>query len=137
MRHTKGFTLIELMIVVAVIGILAAIALPSYQNYVARGQVSEAHVLLSGLKSAQAEHCATTGWFATDLSQFNATTSGKYVEFVESNLYEDTGVMLAWMRYDDVHRDIAGKTLTLSSADCGRTWVCGGTIPVAYRPFPC
>ncbi len=55
MNAQKGFTLIELMIVVAIIGILAAIAIPAYQDYIARSQVSEAMELASGLKGAVAE----------------------------------------------------------------------------------
>ena len=62
MNH-KGFTLIELMIVVAIIGILAAVAIPQYQNYVARVQVAEGLSLVSGIKTAIAEYYSTHGTF--------------------------------------------------------------------------
>jgi type IV pilus assembly protein PilA len=76
----KGFTLIELMIVVAIIGILAAVAIPAYGDYTARAQASEAFVLLDGLKTPLTELYTTTGNFLIGgVSGVTAITSGKYV----------------------------------------------------------
>jgi len=79
----KGFTLIELMIVVAIIGILAAIAIPAYQNYTVRAQVTEGLNLADGWKTAIAEYYANSGaWPVTsDLTGTQAST-GKYVSSV-------------------------------------------------------
>jgi type IV pilus assembly protein PilA len=74
----QGFTLIELMIVVAIIGILAAIAIPAYQSYVARAQVSEAFTLLDGAKTVVAEACNQTG-SCTGSNPVSPTATGKYV----------------------------------------------------------
>ena len=87
-RLNSGFTLIELMIVVAIIGILAAIAIPQYQNYVARAQVSEGLSLMASVKLSIAEYFNSTGDFpangSTDIMGLDPSTiSGKYVSSVE------------------------------------------------------
>jgi type IV pilus assembly protein PilA len=77
----KGFTLIELMIVVAIIGILAAIAIPAYQNYTIRAQVTEGLSLADGLKTSISEYYANNGTFpsSANLNLTATSTSGKYV----------------------------------------------------------
>ncbi|EMT3235071.1 pilin [Neisseria gonorrhoeae] len=83
----KGFTLIELMIVIAIVGILAAVALPAYQDYTARAQVSEAILLAEGQKSAVTEYYLNNGKWPADNSAAGVAASskiiGKYVKQVE------------------------------------------------------
>lgn len=141
----QGFTLIELMIVVAIIGILAAIALPAYQDYVARSQVSEAASLASGAKTAVAEQYANTG----DFTGINNSSAGMAIPASIKGKYVDSitvtdGVVLAKMGGDAsaVLKDASSDTLAYSAVDEGGSvsWNCGTsatTIDSKYLPSVC
>lgn len=114
MKKQQGFTLIELMIVVAIIGILAAIAIPAYQDYTIRAQVSEGLNLSGGAKAAVSEFTMDTGRFPSDNDTAGIATnatdiSGKYVDQVEV----DDGVITVTYG-GDAHSIINGNTLELS-----------------------
>jgi type IV pilus assembly protein PilA len=113
----KGFTLIELMIVVAIIGILAAIAIPAYQGYTARAQASEACILLGGLKIPITEYFATNGSAPSlvastgDLDANNYTTSGAYVASVTG---ATAGTYVATMKTTGVGDVISGGKVSMT-----------------------
>ncbi|EMT9967134.1 pilin, partial [Neisseria gonorrhoeae] len=102
----KGFTLIELMIVIAIVGILAAVALPAYQDYTARAQVSEAILLAEGQKSAVTEYYLNNGIWPENNGDAGVASSGeikgKYVESVTVT----NGVVTAEMKSDGVNKEI-------------------------------
>ena len=141
-RAQKGFTLIELMIVVAIIGILAAIALPAYQNYVARAQMAEGMSLASGPKTAVAEFRQSTGdWPATQLEAGVAAAesiSGEYVLSV--TVTPDTGVLTALMRPGaPVQTGVRDTTIILTPTDRGGSveWRCSSTAEDRFIPSSC
>ncbi|HFB6936442.1 TPA: pilin, partial [Neisseria gonorrhoeae] len=126
----KGFTLIELMIVIAIVGILAAVALPAYQDYTARAQVSEAILLAEGQKSAVTEYYLNNGKWPEDNDKAGVASSssikGKYVEKVEVN----NGVVTAQMKPDGVNNEIKNKKLSLwaKREDGSVKWFCGRPV---------
>ncbi|ENS8064103.1 prepilin-type N-terminal cleavage/methylation domain-containing protein, partial [Neisseria gonorrhoeae] len=126
----KGFTLIELMIVIAIVGILAAVALPAYQDYTARAQVSEAILLAEGQKSAVTEYYLNNGkWPADNGAAGVASASkiiGKYVKQVEVK----NGVVTAQMASSNVNKEIQGKKLSLwaKRQDGSVKWFCGQPV---------
>ncbi|EOD9238699.1 pilin [Neisseria gonorrhoeae] len=126
----KGFTLIELMIVIAIVGILAAVALPAYQDYTARAQVSEAILLAEGQKSAVTEYYLNHGKWPADNGAAGVASSssikGKYVESVTVT----NGVVTAKMKPDGVNKEIQGKKLSLwARREAGSVkWFCGQPV---------
>jgi type IV pilus assembly protein PilA len=121
----KGFTLIELMIVVAIIGILAAIAIPAYQNYTIRAQVTEGLNLGDGFKTAISEYYANTGnWPAlANLTGLNSSV-GKY----ESSVTVLTAGAIQITYGGQANSKITGQTLSINpytNANSDVIWVCG------------
>lgn len=144
MSSNKGFTLIELMIVVAIIGILAAIAIPAYSNYITRAQVSEALTMGTGLKTSLSEYSWGAGAWPRKLippteepgeHEVNATLVGKYAS-IQSTIdgqYPNGEIVLTM-----ITGQASGQTILMRTNDGAATWTCTpGTLEARFRPNAC
>ena len=142
-RAQKGFTLIELMIVVAIIGILAAIALPAYQQYTARAQVSEAMNLLAGARTVAADEFYATGtWPATArLEALETALTSRFVASITSAATgggeDPTGGTLT-ATVQNISAGGAGTIVYTFTSGAAEEWVCTTTLtPVNIQPRRC
>ena len=136
LQSQKGFTLIELMITVAIVGILAAVALPAYQDYTIRAQVTEGMSLTAGAKASVAEFYANRGALPADDAEAGFSgASGKYV----TSVAVAAGVITATFG-NDANSNLAGSTITLTpipTATGNLEWDCTSDADPKYVPSSC
>jgi type IV pilus assembly protein PilA len=140
MKNMKGFTLIELMIVIAILGILMAIAIPAYQDYTVRAKVSEGLNLAGSAKLGISEYVQSEGDFPTDNAEAGLAASTDITGNDVTSVEVTTG--LIEITFASTAPDsIASSTLVLSAyTTAGSTrWTCGtaGDVEDRFRPSSC
>ncbi len=136
-KSQQGFTLIELMIVVAIIGILAAVAIPAYQDYTKRAHVSEGLGLASSVRTAVTEYNSSEGSLPTTNAMAGVASSTLIKGNAVKSVAVGTGGAIT-ITYNDKVTDDATVILTPTVGAGGIEWTCNtGTVDSKYRPANC
>ena len=134
----QGFTLIELMIVVAIIGILAAIAIPAYSDYTAKSQAAEAYTLLDGLKTPVADQMSQDNTLTGCTPPASAILAGKYVAGIVPTFADPVCTLTATFKAAGVNTQLVSKTVIMTYNSSTGAFSCtGGDLANTIKPKAC